>query len=69
MNQHEFRRLVSELSDRFHGLSVPDARDVLASVVTTVAHRTSDPDRFTMIVVDLIETGKIEKVFVKDTTQ
>lgn len=64
MTNAEFCQIISDLSDRCHGLTLNQARDVLASVVTTVAHRTSDPDEFIMAVIRLIEEGQARKVMV-----
>lgn len=64
MTNAEFYQIISDLSDRCHGLTLNQARDVLASVVATVAHCTSDPDEFIMAVIRLIEEGQARKVMV-----
>jgi hypothetical protein len=70
MTRPEFMRKVSELADQFHGCTLDEARDLLASLVITVGHRTKNHERFIESVVDLIGDGDdAEKVFVKVITQ
>lgn len=70
MNRAEFMRKVSEIADQFHGMTLDDARDVLASVVITVGQRTNRPDLLIDGVIDLLEdSDSAEKVPTKDITQ